>query len=1386
MSTQNDQTRAGTNVAPPLPAPSRGRLVEYDEFIEAQLRKTRGQVRMVDLAGALMTLMAGGLLFLLAAALVDHWVVRGGMAPWARWAALTLFVVSGAAYLVVGVVPSLVRRINPLYAAEAIERSRPTLKNALVNFLFLRASSVALPPRVFEAVEEQAATNLARVQVDATIDRTRLVRTAYALAGVLLVAALYTMISPKNLLQTAGRIVMPWAEIDAPTRTTIVDIVPGDVQAFRGQQVAISARVQNLPANAKVTLLYSTADGQTVDRAVDMVLADDGYKHAATLPAGDGALQQNLAYRVEAGDAISRRFQVRVVSAPAITVQSVTYRYPKYTNLLEQRVERQGDIRAIEGTEVLIEALANQDIDTAAIDFDCDATHDRPMLVSQREAKVNFRLALRPDRQAPDHATYQLLFKNQEGQVNPQPVRHQIEVTPDLPPEVQIVGPKQDDMELPADGTTQIEIVANDPDFALRTVKLSATSRDKAIVDEVLSSEEHQGQLVRKFRLEPRKLGLKSGDVVDYWAVAEDNKQPRANQTVTPKRRFRIVSPSASRRPVDEVARRERPGDGGRQPDANDKGTGGSGGKRDAANEPAAKRDRAAEETPGQAAEREGGQPQPRNAADEQQPSESATGESAGKPRDGQQGSTPQPANQSSVPSDGTDDGDAIERILKHREEHQQDKPPERSREKNGEPTRDGNSDGKQGRDTQPSQGQESGEQPGGDSDGDKQAAGKPNAGGQGDQAGGKNPSGKDKQQQQDRQRGGADSNNQSDRGEAAKDREPSSPQAGDQQQPTDKADRNQQKPDSSQGKSAQQGSSGPDESSSADRNRSDTGSGAKRESAQGQQSKAQQGQGEQGTGQQGKGGAGQDQQGTNPSGQDQTSKGPQGKGQAGQGTDGKGEEQAGQSGADKKGRESSGPSTGEHGSQEDADGEPNGQGGDAQSRKSPNDTKPGKSDKHGTPGSETKGFDESNQAQPGESRDSTKSAPRGDGDDRQRAETKSERKPGGPEEKGADREPKRPGDAQDNATSDEATSRQPTEGQGGQSKSDPTGQKPPSRASDAQKPDAAGGDGEHDKGNSGAGHATSDTKGSPNPKQTAQPTKKAPKTSKDDNDPRHEDPGQAASQSSRESSTESEEDGEQSGGGKRGGGQKANKPGTGGPGQNTAADEGAGVADEAGRGETSDRAGQDREADKATGQSGSKRGKGSSTRPTDGEMPGGGGESKELGSHSSGESLPSGEPGEGSESTGPPQGGKPGGAPAEQVWKPGTDAADEANLEFARQATELALAHLKDELKKERPDPALLDRLGWTAKDLENFVKRWEQMHSQAKSGGETGLAARKELDDTLRSLGLRPRGTNLKSNAARDDQARGLKESRRTRPPAEYAEQSKAYSQGTARGEQ
>ncbi len=1361
-----------------------GRVVEYEQYIENQLRTTRSHVRSVDLGGSFMLLIAATLAYFFLAAIADHWIIPGGLGFWGRLSFLSVYVAGAVYFLIAQVLPLCVRRINPVYAAYTIERSRPSLKNALVNFLLFRENPAGMNNAVYEAIEEQAATNLAKVRVEAAVDRSKLIHIGYLLLAILFVCAIYTLLSPKNLLQTVGRVAMPWADINAPTRTTIAEIEPGDSQAFRGQQVTVKARVEGQTSEGRVVLYYTTDDGQVVDRPVEMNLPVDGYKHACVLPSGDSALQQSLTYRIEAGDAKTRPFRLEVVAAPTIVVSEIRYKYPPYTGLVDHRVERQGDIKAIEGTMVTVVAVANQDIQSATIDFDCDNKHDQRMQVDRQQAEATFRLALQDDRRTPEHGSYQLLFKNEDGRQNPQPVRHEIEVTRDVPPEIQFVAPRQDEMDLPLNAVAQLEIVAEDPDFALRSVKFSATSGTVPLVDQWLLNEVRRGQFVEKFRFEPRKLGLKAGAVVEHWAVAEDTKDPKANRTETPRRRIRIVSPSQQPRDRDQVARNDGQDEGQQQPGAGRNRPGPGDQARDN-DEQKGQEKKPDEQDPSQADKPGEGQPgkdgqgeahQSQNEkgkpgegdggkenANADGQSSSATegnenkdenqkpsGAKAGQKQSSEKGSSfaKQQSADQGVPSDGSDDGDAFERILKHRDDQK------KSPDKSSESRKPGAAEKQDPHDRQPTD-----------------------------------------QDQQDQDNTGKNSQDTPDKsGAKGGERQDQKPPSGDRQQKGEKSNEAPDKDRAQQGDPAEKSDRDPSEKPPGDEadqrqqaNKPDAGSPKRGEQAPQPRPKSSP---EKNDPSQGNQGAGSGDQG------------------AGDGQQGKSEQQ-GQAGQPGKGKQPSkeksrGGKSGDRGQAASPDQAKDAADGDESTAKDAAPQGKGRPTGKNKPGERPADAQDTQDTDSGEGhagktppKPNSADAPRGekqDGESSNSGGLKSadnatkDQKPAGAADKAAERDGNS-SESRDNQSPESNAKANSKSGQGASSNGDPTrpraDQKPPG---DRQRPDARGGDGQQDKGQSGAGQAGDDKQGSPSPTEETQPREKTPGNTPDEKDAKKDDGAQSPSHSKRESDSQGADDGDRSGGGKRGGGQKANKSGTGGAGQNTPSDEGAGASDEAGAGENSDRAGNDRATDKQTGSGGSQLGKGSSKNSSSGD---GGKPDEGSSSGSTAADSPTGgaagsknrgdQPG--TAASNPTQGGKSTES-KDQKWQPTPDEAEAANLDYTRKATDLALDHLKDQLRRGEPDPKLLDRLGWTRGDLENFVRRWEQMRQQAQAPGEQGAAAREQLNDTLRSLGLRPRATSIKSNATRDDQSRGLKESRRSSPPPEYIEQFKAYTQGTARG--
>ena len=245
-----------------------------------------------------------------------------------------------------------------------------------------------------------------------------------------------------------------------------------------GEPLEVSAEVLDTDEDEEVHLVYSTVDGQRIEETVAMTATAGGVRFAGQCPRPGRSqgvpvgVQQELLYWIEAGDARSRQFRVRVFSRPTIVVQKVLYEFPAYTGYPAQTAENTGNLGALEGTRVTLTALANHPIEAAYVDFEADGRHDVPLKVDGLQATAQFVLALRDDRRTPTHTSYVLRLQTTEGRHNVDPVKYQIDVTPDYAPEIELVEPVQEQVDLRHDQTLRLTVEARDPDFALANVRI--------------------------------------------------------------------------------------------------------------------------------------------------------------------------------------------------------------------------------------------------------------------------------------------------------------------------------------------------------------------------------------------------------------------------------------------------------------------------------------------------------------------------------------------------------------------------------------------------------------------------------------------------------------------------------------------------------------------------------------------------------------------------------------------------------------------------------------------------------------------------------------------------------------------------------------------------
>lgn len=651
-------------------------LVEQlDDFIDQRLERTSFHLKTLDLVTGLIWL--GLVLFgsLLVVVIIDHWIV--GLGVGARIVAL-IAVTAATLFLGISrVLMPLVKSINPEYAALTVEHAHPELKNGLISFLFFRDRPDLLRKGVYQGVQQQAATDLTAVPIDSAIDRSAIIKLGYCLVALAAIWVGYILLSPKNPLQTLQRVAMPWRDIARPSQVDIVEVTPGNIEIYRGQSVDIKAKILGLKSDSPPSLVFSTLDRQLVDQRIPLSSSDIANRFVGRLTINGLGIQQDIEYRIQAGDAMSQRYEVLVTDAPHILVDRLQFDYPDYTGLDDEIVQGEGDIRAIEGTTVTVFGKANQPIQRGHIEFvpSAESTSSAPIRASLKQtakpattATVRFPLRMNAERDAGVYRAYQLHFTNEAGLPSVDPIEHSIEVIADLRPVVEILTPETRTIELPENSWQQIEVRAVDPDYKLTRVQLAARTRGRNLFRESMlatsrSSEWHTGQFTAIYRFVPRDYGLRDGDVVEYVAVAEDNRhamnrsQLDPNRTITAKQYIRIVKPDPMAEKPPEAGEPEGKGNPeNSNPNEEPQDQQNSGGEPGQPNERQEDQTRGGDEQDSTESQEQGESGSKSETGDQsEEPSGDSQGEQSGLQEDGQSGGDTQQQSEGGSPGESND-----------------------------------------------------------------------------------------------------------------------------------------------------------------------------------------------------------------------------------------------------------------------------------------------------------------------------------------------------------------------------------------------------------------------------------------------------------------------------------------------------------------------------------------------------------------------------------------------------------------------------------------------------------------------------------------------------------------------------------------------------------
>lgn len=547
-----------------------------------RIARTKAEVKRVDLFSTLAAVATLGGLFLLGGIALDHFFANG-LSPRGR----ILYFGAVAALLVVllirRVLPIITGRINPFYAADILEKNRPSMKNALINWLGLERerseSRTVLERAVLDGLTNEAASEVAKIPDEAVVDHTPVIRWGIALAIVVAALSLYSVLAPKNPFVSASRILFPLADIDAPQRVRFLSIMPGDATFYQGRTVPVRAEIAG-GKGAPVRFVWETADRRRIDQEIPMTPVGGNLYELDFPPAG--GLTESLAYRIKVGspgrtESVSREYKIEVRPPVSFEVESLAYSYPDYTGLEPKTEEKLGAIRAVEGTSVTITGLCSERLKRALWVPDFSLNRAASMAIDpENDHRARYEFTLNsaknstPDAPSASAQSYRIVSFDAEGiqnldePENPHvgPAAWKIELLPDLPPTIEWNDETPGEVEIPLDGTFTVQVKACDPDFALRRVRLIFERRheqgdERISLDEPIPLVElltpilekgptpHTGEVVLTGTVSPKELGLAAGDKIDYYAEALDSRLPTPNSAKSPRRGFTVAAADA-------------------------------------------------------------------------------------------------------------------------------------------------------------------------------------------------------------------------------------------------------------------------------------------------------------------------------------------------------------------------------------------------------------------------------------------------------------------------------------------------------------------------------------------------------------------------------------------------------------------------------------------------------------------------------------------------------------------------------------------------------------------------------------------------------------------------------------------------------------------------
>ncbi|MDR1053182.1 MAG: hypothetical protein LBL39_03310, partial [Planctomycetaceae bacterium] len=556
-----------------------------DEVIDSRIDEARKLLFKTDFWSSVLLLSVFLTAVLFVAIVADQWLFTGGLSVTLRLGVSVAMLAVSVFFTYRRILPLFLYPINPVYAAQILDDNSASAKNSIINWITLKRERIErgriatdkLGEKIFEGLTRTAAESVNAVPADRIINRNGINICLIVLGVIVSILVVYSCFSPKSPVQSFARIILPFASIEPPQATKFLDIEPRNITALQGEHLTVSAKVVG-KSKSPVYVFFSTDDGRVVKQAVPMNKLTDGgsgggfwgrsegVRFETPFPPGKQGFVCGTDYWIQQDESKSNTYRVEVRPVATVEIESLTYRYPNYTGLAEEVVNNTGDIRAVSGTEVIVRAKSTIPLAGAEIVYDKSSSPNNTapnlpqikMQIDKNNPNIAFaNISLKNDTPIDPNSNntneiinhFTINATDTDGFKSRRSGTFRQEVTRDKPPLVQWSDTAAElrevaQIDLPLNGEVELSLQAEDPDFALRYLRINyKVTSDKKINRQIKPSEllqspsagstEHKGQIKKSVNFKPLKHELSVGDTVEVWGEATDTKLPIKNTAET-------------------------------------------------------------------------------------------------------------------------------------------------------------------------------------------------------------------------------------------------------------------------------------------------------------------------------------------------------------------------------------------------------------------------------------------------------------------------------------------------------------------------------------------------------------------------------------------------------------------------------------------------------------------------------------------------------------------------------------------------------------------------------------------------------------------------------------------------------------------------------------